>query len=536
MAIQLRSLFPLAVPGMLALLGWWWFFSRKKEHSSTSNIQVKADAKALGATHVTEKETSPGGDMDAPVVSMPLSVTLPEKELSHVGKPLVEAPALLRAQPVCRRSESSGSLPSTTDTRCRPGIRKDDSAQVELVLTGDEAKSIPRECHLPASKAVSFPHEAAEMCKRESLLSRTSGQGQQSQPGAPTEKHAPGEKARERGGTEGTGDAMLPGENVMEEGMLNQELQSIRVPGLAPSGGGGGGEKGQSHPLTEEDAAGKLLSSFLESAHAELGKDDESAHPELSKAEVPALLTTGGRTRDRDVAGKPGLEKTLDKNEAIEQAAFQLISKVILEATEEVLATTVGKITGQVTTGQLSGLEERCTLMGQQTPALQEAAASLADPALQALPSPALEAEAALLPKTYVSCLTSPLGSPTKDKKPKTSVHHISLTPSATPLGELPNEDSGCVTCTSDNSHGVPSVASGQFSDSVSTSGLDDSYTETSSSPRDKANTPPLLPERTVPFSNGVLKGLSDLGTEDGWPPDAEADHSGGRKALGLLM
>ncbi|XP_060044402.1 A-kinase anchor protein 1, mitochondrial-like [Erinaceus europaeus] len=140
--------------------------------------------------------------------------------------------------------------------------------------------------------------------------------------------------------------------------------------------------------------------------------------------------------------------------------------------------------------------------------------------------------------ESYVSCLTSPLPSPTKDKKPKKSVHHISLAPPAlqtTPLGDSLDEagvmveDAGCVTCMSDNRQGAPSVASsGQCSDSVSTSGLEDSCAETNSTPSNKANTLPL-PESTIPFSNGVLKEeLSDLGTEDGWTMDAEADHSGG--------
>jgi hypothetical protein len=34
-----------------------------------------------------------------------------------------------------------------------------------------------------------------------------------------------------------------------------------------------------------------------------------------------------------------------------------------------------------------------------------------------------------------------------------------------------------------------------------------------------------------------VLKGeLSDLGAEDGWTMDTEADHSGGRRALGACL
>ncbi|KAF5915998.1 hypothetical protein HPG69_003071 [Diceros bicornis minor] len=539
MAIQFRSLFPLALPGMLALLGWWWFFSRKKEHVNSHEKQVEASAVQLRADPAIS-EPLPVEDACPGVVSTPPSVSQPpEKELSTASNPSTEPPALLWAHPAYRRSESSSSLPNATDLRFRPGTHKDDSARVELALTGDEAKSIPPECPFPSPKGVPFPHEAVEARKRESVF-RTAGQGQQGQSVVPTEKHGPGEKARETGGAEGTGDAVL-GENVLEEGMLSQEhgseLQNGKAPGLAPLGGGG--EEGKSSPLrVEEGAVGKLLSSF-ESAHAELAKDDE----------MPAPQVRGSRAWDGDFTGELGKEETLDKNEKIEQAAFQIISKVILEATEEVLAATRGKIAGRVyqaSAGQLQGqAEESCVSVSQKSALVQDVGEptlatveAAAGPSDAALPSPGLPAEDLPPPKTYVSCLTSPLSSPTKDGKPKNSAHHISLAPCpppATTLGESLDEasvlveEAGCVTCTSDCSQGVSSVASsGQCSDSVSTSGLEDSCTETNSSPRDKAITPPL-PESTVPFSNGVLKGeLSDLGTEDGWTMDAEADHSGG--------
>ncbi|XP_037347840.1 A-kinase anchor protein 1, mitochondrial [Talpa occidentalis] len=540
MAIQFRSLFPLALPGMLALLGWWWFFSRKKEHVSSHDKQVEASTVELRANpaivepHPME-ETCPG------VVSMPSSIKQPlEKELSTVSKPSVEPPVLLRPQPPFRRSESSGNLPNSMDMRFRPGARKDDSVKVELALTGDEARSIPPECPLASQKGVPFPHEAVEVCKRELILNRMPGQGQQGQSAAPTEKHGPGEKARETGGAEGTGDAVL-GENVMEEGMLSRqhgsELQNSKVPSLAPLGGKG--EKGKSSPPQMEEHKAEKLSSFVELAHAALEKDDGMSAPQAR----------GDKARDGEVTGEEDKEETSGKNEEIEQAALQIISKVILEATEEVLATTMGKIAGrmcQASAGQVQGQkEESCapasqkTAMGQDatepTPATVEATVGPSDAPLRALGQPAEDLPP---PKTYVSCLTSPLSSPTKNGKPKNSVHHISLAPCpspATPLGEsldeasVPGEDAGHVPCISENSQGAPSVSSsGQCSDSISTSGLEDSCAETNSSPGDKASTPPL-PESTVLFSNGVLKEeLSDLGTEDGWTMDAEADHSGG--------
>lgn len=502
MTIQLRSLFPLALPGVLALLGWWWFFARKKEPLDSHERAVEAGAVVLRAGPATQ-EALPVEDA-RPGAASPL----PERELCGGGRPSLEPPALLRAHPVCRRSESSGSLPNPTDTRLRPGARK----EVELALAGDEAKAVPLECPLPAPKGLPFPHEAVEVCKREAVLGR---------PAAPAEKPGPGEKAREKGGAEGTGDAVL-GENVLEEGPVawepapELELQSGRVAGA--------GEKGQGR-LLDEDVA------------------------EVAPEETLAPRGRAARAWDGVFPREQGGEETWDRSEKIEQAAFQIISKVILEATEEVLATTVGRIAGRVyqaSAAQPQGpKEESCASASQKAPlgleaseptvAALEAAAALGDTALPSAEPPTADQPA---PKSYVSCLSSPLSSPTKDRKPKNSAHHISLAPCpplATPLGELldeaggPGEEDTHVPCMSDSGQAVPSgAASGQCSDSASTSGLEDCCTETSSSPRGEAATPPL-PESTVPVSNGVLKGeLSDLGTEDGWTMDAEADHSGG--------
>nr|XP_027806150.1 A-kinase anchor protein 1, mitochondrial [Marmota flaviventris] len=540
MAIHFRSLFPLALPGMLALLGWWWFFSRKKEQVSSNDKKVDAGGVVLRASPDIKKslpiqEACPG------IASTPRNVTQPlEKEQSTASKPSVEPPASLRTHPTCRRSESSGCLPNPTDTRSQPGTHKDDSAKVELALMGDKTRSVPLECPLPSPKDVVFPHEAIEVCKQEVVFSKAPGRGWPSQSVCAAEKHSPGEKARETSGAEGTGDAML-GENVLEEGLLSQErvseLENSKALSLTPSGGGGEkGSGGPFSPLREESTVGKLLSSSGKLAHAELAKDEE----------MQASKVQDDRTWDRDMAAELGKKESLDKNERIEQAAFQIISQVILEATEEVLASTRDKMadqlyqaSGSLTVGQAesSAPASQKTVLGQDTAqAAPVVVGAAAGPVDSALPLPGPPAENLPSPKTYVSCLSSPLSSPTKDSKPKNSAHHISLAPCpppASPLRESVDEasilaeDATCATCVS-ASQSVPSTASGQCSDFVSTSGLEDSCTETNSSPRDKAITPPL-PDSTVPFSNGVLKGeLSDLGTEDGWTADAEADHSGG--------
>lgn len=523
MAIQFRSLFPLALPGMLALLGWWWFFSRKKERLSSNDKQVGTlKVGPAMEDRLPIEEACPG------VLSVAASVTQPpgKEEQRSVDRPSTEPPALPRTRQVRRRSESSGSLPSIVDTRSHPGQCRDENSKVELSLMGDEAKSIPLGCPL-LSKDASFPYEAVEGCKQEPALGKTPGRGWLSQ------YAASGEKARETGGAEGTGDAVL-GENVPEEGLLPQEcvseVEKSEFPILAP--GGGWGEKVRSGPpqvaellKKEEYIVGKLPSSFVGPVHSELVKDEGTPVPQVRGSQ------------DRDLARELDKDKTLPEKDQIEQAAFQIISQVILEATEEIRATTVGKTVAQVHQNpatQPQGQEESCVPASQETSLGQDTPG----PASTRTGTTASPSAGAQPPKTYVSCLSSPLSGPTKDQKPKNSAHHISLAPcppTVTPQKQSldgasnPRGDDTFVTCMSNTSQSDLSITSlGLCSDPVSTSRLEDSCTETISSSGDKVITPPL-PDSTEPFSNGVLKEeLSDLGTEDGWTMDTEADHSGG--------
>ncbi|ERE67279.1 A-kinase anchor protein 1 [Cricetulus griseus] len=467
------------------------------------------------------KDQLPSDEACPRVLSMPPSVAQPpETEQLSVGK---SSTALPRIRQVRRRSESSGNLPSNVDTRSQPC--RDNNSKVELSLMGDEVKSIPLGCPL-LPKEVPFPYEAVEGYKQESALGKIPGRGWLDQCAAS------GEKARETGGAEGTGDAVL-GENIPEEGLLSQEyiseVEKSGVPNLAPWGGGG--EKMSSGPpqvaelaKKEEFVVGKLPSSFVEPVRSEMVKDEDALVPQVR----------GGITQDRDLAREQIKEDTLPEKDQIEQAAFQIISRVILEVTEEMGA---GKTVVQVyptSVAQPQGLEESSVPASQETGLGRD----IPDPVSTTTGATASPPAEALPPKTYVSCFSSPLSSPTKDQKPKTSAHHISLAPCPLPVTRLrqsldaassPGGDDTFVTCMSYNKQSVLSVtSSGQRSHSLTTSGLEDSCTKTISSPGDKAVTPPL-PDSTEPFSNGVLKEeLSDVGTEDGWTMDAEADHSGG--------
>ncbi|XP_004707086.1 A-kinase anchor protein 1, mitochondrial [Echinops telfairi] len=508
MAVQFRALFPLALPGALALLGWWWFFSRKKGRVSSQDKQAEASAVDLStdSEHPTlAEDPGPGAPPPAPRVTQP-----PEKGLAPASKP--------RPQPAARRSESSGSLPNTADARAWPAAHRDDRAKPE--------------CPLPALQGVPFHHEAIEACKQP-VGSRTPGKAWPGQSAALSEKRGPGEKAREPLRAEGTGDAVL-GERVLPEAVLAQELDSpvenSRVPCRAPLGGtreemGKAGQPSGAGPVQKEGGAGGQLSSgnFID-----LLKDPE----------VPPPTVGGDEPRGGDLAGEVSQEKVAGGSEMLEQAASQIIHRAILRATEEVQATMGGQVAGSELQGSRG---EGCAVVSQEagprpgarepTPATAEAAAGTVGPTLPSTDPPAEDPSA---PKTYVSCLSSPLSSPSRDSKPsRNSAHHVSLvpcSPAAAPLDKasVVVEDPGYASCVSDSSQGTPSMcSSGQCSDSASTSGLRDSCPDTSLSPGDKALVP--LPESTVSLSNGVLRGeLSDLGAEDGWSLDAETDHSGG--------
>ncbi|PNJ65903.1 AKAP1 isoform 13, partial [Pongo abelii] len=127
------------------------------------------------------------------------------------------------------------------------------------------------------------------------------------------EKRSSGERARETGGAEGTGDAVL-GRTVVEEALLSQEhvleLENSKGPSLASLEGEE--DKGKSSssqvvgPVQEEEyVAEKLPSRFIESAHTELAKDDAA----------PAPPVTNTKAQDRGVEGELGNEESLDRNE-----------------------------------------------------------------------------------------------------------------------------------------------------------------------------------------------------------------------------
>ncbi|KAG8587289.1 hypothetical protein GDO81_005629 [Engystomops pustulosus] len=65
MALRLRLILPYTIPGVLALLGWWWFFSRKKDDShrkckqlaAPTDVQTDSELTELGPTEKTQSSS-----------------------------------------------------------------------------------------------------------------------------------------------------------------------------------------------------------------------------------------------------------------------------------------------------------------------------------------------------------------------------------------------------------------------------------------------------------------------------------------------
>ncbi|XP_056672521.1 A-kinase anchor protein 1, mitochondrial isoform X2 [Monodelphis domestica] len=282
MAIQFRAIFPLALPGVLALVGWWWFFSRKKEHVSSRDRQAVAAAKDLRTDTPIEESLLREEVCYTRVVPLPSDGSRPpEKEIVTMGKnsvELVTKPS--QAYPVPRKSDSTSTFPVTTDPKLQMGVRKEDG-KLEKAASQQETRSITKEPSLPPLKDAVFPHEAIELQKQESLFSLTPGKGWPDHLEAPSEQHGPLEKIKETSGIEGTGDA-APGENMSEEGGLSHDLRfesRNRLPSQDTVMEEEKGKESRSRlvrTVQKEEYLGKVLNSFIASSQAELSQEEEA--------------------------------------------------------------------------------------------------------------------------------------------------------------------------------------------------------------------------------------------------------------------
>uniref|UniRef100_A0A7M4EUZ3 A-kinase anchoring protein 1 n=1 Tax=Crocodylus porosus TaxID=8502 RepID=A0A7M4EUZ3_CROPO len=543
MALRFRRFLPYALPGVLALIGWWWFFSRKKERESNHDRQVLVGVQEQ-RIEPPKKEPSSGEEPNVlrvlPVLvaeGRPENETFPPKpSLGSVTPPLS-----LRT---LEGSDSSENLPATVMTAVELDTLDDDSDKLERAVSREESGS-------PAQVSPPLVLESVE-----STSSATLGQQPLVCPALESAQEPFGKTGR-LGEVETTRDALKrpPRETQCPE------TTSVD-PSLSPAPCPEPGKEADTQPIAsdEEDQkeVGEVDSKQRESEVGMFPNScvesvcSEPSGKEMSESTDQHALCTQSKGDGLQKERTGGVSLDKDEVEKIEQVAIQIISKVILAATGEVLSGSVSDVSSRLC--QADRPQERVsTLLSDPTPAAEPSRESKAAAAQSATAIPAPGAEEKLDSCTTYSsylkhgCLSHPVqGETSKDPQPKRSAHgevpgacRTLVAKCQASLEESPPamEDSGCSACTSEDGMSMEdplqstslSLLAGQHTDSLSTSAIQDTSIEQSLVPSEKPVTPKLPEDDKVPYSNGMLKEDSpDLRHERNWATETDADHSGG--------
>ncbi|NWX05310.1 AKAP1 protein, partial [Caloenas nicobarica] len=550
MALRFRSVIPYAIPGLLALLGYWWIYSRRKKHASYHNKQAIVIEEEQ-QEEVPVKDSSP--KTEACVLRrLPLSSEeeCPENKTSTSLLPAGSMTPSLLCQ-AHERLDLSRDLPDPSVTTLQPSAIEDDSEKLETIGSQDESGVPACVCVPPSSKSTACHGSAAVSLRRDSGCRANQDQWPSA---SVTLTHKSLGITEEISKAEQSDDSSFkpPKESHMPEIVLS-DTGSVTALCL-------GLEKEANTPQaflsnevvsSHKDSAASVLPASLESACLEQSREEEMS--EAIARTVPVCQEEGtqpkGDELEREKIGRVSLDK--EEVEKIEQVAIQIISKVILAATEEVLSGAAGDVSARTCQAAASRVEGP----------LETASAVSSDQMLVEKAMGADENVAAVLTSTQREeqdqsvtdsgclthgCLSSPVQGDTKDCQMKKSMCSESQAVNRTPvenhggsLGKSPlvMEDSGYSTHTSDGGTGVEDplqntmllAASGQHSDSLSISAIQDMFAEQSSVPSE--NPPPLkLPEdNTVPYSNGILnEDGPDPGHECSRAAGMDGDHSGG--------
>ncbi|NXD14776.1 AKAP1 protein, partial [Nothocercus nigrocapillus] len=556
MALRFRAYFSYTLPGVLALLGWWWFFSRKKEHGNNHGRRAVAVAEER-QVEPPVNGSSPPTEARAPR-GLPLSSEeeRPENETSaSVLSAGSTTPSPLHQ--AHERLDFSQDLPAPAVMTIQPSALEDDSEKLERTDCQDES-SVPACVSLPlVSKSAQCHSSAVISLKQGSSSGATEGQQPSALVTLTQEFSGIVEKVSN---AEQSNDSSFkpPKENQMPETVL-ADTGSVTALQL-------GLEKEASTPLAfhsneveavashRDSIVGMLSHSCMKSACLEHSREEEMSESiDSSVALCQEDTQPKGDELERERIEGVSLDKEVEK---IEQVAIQIISKVILAATEEVLSGSVSDVSSRICQAAASLAEpplERASgaaphqVLAREPRAGDERVAATDDPVVPTSPQPEEHDQCV----TYSSCLThgrlsSPVQGDPKDRQVKNCVHSESPGVGQTPvvshgrsLGEshVVMEDSGCSTCASEDGTSIEdplqntmlSGTSGQHSDSLSTSATQDTSAEQSSVPSEKPPTPKLPEDSKVPYSNGMLKeDSSDLRHESNWTAETDGDHSGG--------
>ncbi|XP_065588151.1 A-kinase anchor protein 1, mitochondrial [Cyrtonyx montezumae] len=547
MALRFRTFFPYAIPGVLALLGCWWIYSHRKKHPSNCNRQAIAIAEEK-QKELQENDSPPKTEACVPQ-RLPLSPEeeRPENEASTSLLPAGSVTPSLTRQ-THERLDFSGDLSAPAIRTTQPSTIEDDSEKLEIKGSQDESSvpacvSLPlisksAQCHSPKEDSGSSTNQtkcpsASVVLTRGSLgIMEEISNAEQSDESS---FEPPKESQMPEIALSDTGCVTALHLGLEKEANTPQALLTNEV------------------VLSHQDSAARMLSDSLESACLEQSKEEKIS--ESNDSTVPVCQEEDTHAEGNELEGERIRGVSLDKEEVekIEQVAIQIISKVILAATEEVLSGSVSDVSSRICQAAASRVErplERASAVSSNQVLAAEAGEGDKNTALKcdaAVPTsqPTEEHDQCV---TYSSCLalghlSSPVQGDRGDHHVKNCVHIESqgvertLVASHGEKSHLVMEDSGCSTCASEGGTSAEdplqntmlSVTSGQHSDLLSTSATQDTSAEQSSEPSEKHPTPKLPEDSKVPYSNGMLKeDGSDSRHEGTWVAEMDGDHSGG--------
>ncbi|NXL89068.1 AKAP1 protein, partial [Alectura lathami] len=553
MASRFRTFIPYAIPGVLALLGCWWIYSHRKKHPGNCNIQgigIEEEQQEEAVENASPPETEARVSQRLPLSP---EEERPENETSTSLPPAGSTtPSPLRL--TGERLDFSQDLPAPAMTTTQPSAVEDDSEKLEIKGSQDES-SVPACDSLPlVSKSTKCPSSAAVSPNQDSSSSANQDKCTSA---SVVLMQEPLGITEEISNAEQSDDSSFkpPEESQMPEAaLLDTDCVTALPLGLEKEANTPQAFLNNEVVSGHQDSAVRMLPDSLESACLE--QSTEKKMSESSDSTVPVCQEEDTQAKGDELGGERTGRVSLDKEEAekTEQVAIQIISKVILAATEEVLSGSVSDESSQICQAAASQavrpLERASPVSSDQMLAV-EATGRDESIALRSNVPTSLQPEERDLRVTYSSCLahgrlSSPVQGDTQDHQAKNCAHSepqgVGRTPVAShgaALGKshLVMEDSGCSTCSSEGGAGVEdplqnttlSVTSGQHSDLLSTSATQDTSAEQSSEPSEKPPIPKLPEDSKMPYSNGMLKEDGPYARhESNWVAEMNGDHCGG--------
>uniref|UniRef100_A0A8C8ASM2 A-kinase anchoring protein 1 n=1 Tax=Otus sunia TaxID=257818 RepID=A0A8C8ASM2_9STRI len=528
MALRFRSFIPYAIPGVLALLGCWWIFAHRKKHAGYHDKQAIAIEE-----EVLENNSSPKTEVCVPQrLSLSWEEQRPEIESSTslLSAGLMTPSLLLQTH---ERLDLSQDLLDLSVTTIQPSTLEDDSEKLETIRSQDES-SVPACVSLPLiSKSTECRGSAAGSLRQDS----SSSANQDPWPSASLTQESLGVTERISNAEQSDDSSFKSAKESQVSEIVLSDTGSATALCL-------GWEKEANTPQaflnnevevvsSHKDSAVSVLPDSLESACLEQSREKEAA--ESIASTVPVCREDSqpeGDELEREELGGVSLDK--EEVEKIEQVAIQIISKVILAATEEVLSGSASDVSTWICQAAASRgerpLETGSVVSSDQVPAGEASpaggsAAARRDAAVRTCP----QTEERHPSVTESGCLTrgrlsGPRQGDTKDCRMKNRVrsesHGVDRTPVESHGGSLGRsplvmEDSGCSTYMFEGGASVEdplqntvlSAVAGQHSDSPSVSATQGTSAEQSSAPSENNPTLKLLEDSEVPYSNGILEG-----------------------------